>query len=109
MTGVILQRAVIANGATDSEEVDLLGRTLTGVHIPSGFTGSSITIKAIDADGNENVVADGAGNDLSKTVAASKYIPLNPTDMCGIGKIKIVSGSSEGAARTLFLALREID
>lgn len=101
--------ATIASGATTSSEIDLSGTTLCGIYIPSAFTGTSISFQAATASGGTFVsVRDGAGNAISKTVAPSQFIKLDPTDFVGVRYLKVVSGSTEGAARTLILAARPI-
>jgi hypothetical protein len=99
---------VIANGQATSGTIDLSGTTLAGIHLPASFTGSSLSFLAARTfDGTyQGVYRQGA--DVSVTVAAGKYIPLNPADFAGLQFIKIVSGSTEVAARTLTLAVRPI-
>lgn len=99
----------IAISQTDSSEVDLRGMTLCGIHLPAAFTGTALTFKAATASGGTfQSVVDGAGAAVSKTVAQGQYVKLDPADFAGIQFIKIVSGSSEAAERTLTLALRSV-
>lgn len=101
--------ATIASSSTTSSEIDLSGTTLCGIYIPSAFTGTSISFQASSASGGTFVaVKDGSGNSISKTVASSQFIRLDPTDFVGIRFLKIVSGSTEGADRILTLAARPI-
>lgn len=100
---------IIAASGTTSAEIDLSGTTLCGIYIPSAFTGTSISFQAATVSGGTFVsVRDGAGNAVSKTVAPSQYIKLDPTDFVGVRYLKVVSGSTEAAARTLTLAARPI-
>jgi hypothetical protein len=79
------------------------------VHIPSAFTGTSISFQVATVLGDTFVsVRDGAGNAVSKTVAPSQYIKLDPTDFVGLLYIKVVTGFTEAAARTLTVAARPI-
>lgn len=99
----------IASSATTSGEIDLSGTTLCGIYIPAAFTGTSISFQAASESGGTFVaVKDGAGNSVSKTVAASQFIKIDPTDFVGVRFLKIVSGSTEAAERTLVLAARPI-
>lgn len=98
----------IATSTTVSAAVDLRGMTLCGISIPAGFDGTSISFQASFDNSSFQVVKDGSGNTLSKTVAADEYIKLDPVDFCGIQYIKIVSGSAEGANRTMPLSLRQV-
>lgn len=104
------QTAVIASGQTTSGAVDLSGCTLCGLFMPSSFTGTSIKIQAATAsDGTFVTVQDGAGADYSLTVSTSKYVPVsNLAIVAGLRFIKLVSGSSEGADRTISLAVRPV-
>lgn len=100
----------IASGQTTSGEVDLTGCDLCGIFMPAAFTGTTLKIQAASAPGGTFVtVQDGAGNDYTLTVAASKYIPIsNLAIVSGLRFIKFVSGSSEAADRALTLAARPI-
>ena len=101
--------ATIANGTTDSDIIDLEGQTLCGLTMPSALTGTAITFSVEGAGNVFSVMADGAGADVSKTVAVDKYIKLSPTDFAGVGRLKLISGSSEGAERSIIVHLREIE
>jgi hypothetical protein len=101
--------AAIANGATQSSAVDLTNFVLCGMFIPSAFTGTTITFQCSDAAGGTYVnIADGAGNVLTKTVAVSQYIYLDPNIFAGVRFLKITSGSAEGGARSVELVVRAI-
>jgi len=101
--------ATIANGATTSDTIDLEGQTLCGLSMPSALTGTALTFVIDNGSGVFNTIADGFGSDISKTVAASKYIGLSPTDFAGVDKLKLVSGSAEAAERSIVVHLRDID
>jgi len=109
MSSPKLLKAVIASGGTKSGSVDLQGRTLVGFYMPATFTGTAMTFEASRDGTTFNVMADGAGADISKTVAVDKYIPLNPQDFAGVSHIKLVSGSTESQEDILWLATKRID
>ena len=99
----------IASGASTSDEIDLSGTTLCGVYMPSAFTGTGITFLASTTTGGTFVsVRDGGGSAIVKTVAASQYVRLDPSDFIGIRFLKIVSNGTEAATRTLTFAARPI-
>lgn len=101
--------ATIAASGTTSAAVDLEGAALCGLFIPSAFTGTAITFQtAPTLTGTYVNVKDGAGNDYSKTVANSQFIPIAPSDMAGVRFLKVVSGSTEGAQRVITLATRPV-
>jgi len=86
----------IAGSATDSSEVDLESKTLCGVTLDSGFDGTSLAFKAATAFGGTFVTVHDGSADVSLTVAASRYIRLNPADFAGIRYLKFVGASQTG-------------
>ena|SRR4030066_2471764 len=101
--------ASILISTTTSAEIDLAGTTLCGLHMPAAFTGTTLTFSASSASGGTFLVMqDGLGNNISKTVSASAYIALDPADFAGVRFLKIISGSTELAARSIILATRSV-
>jgi hypothetical protein len=86
--------SIADSGTTTSAGIDLGSKTLCGVHIPSGFDGSTLTFTASTTlDGTYLAVEytpDG-------TIGASKYIPIDPSKVAGIRYIKPVVGTQTGA------------
>jgi hypothetical protein len=109
MSGVVIDSVKISATETTSTALYMMHKTPVGLYFPDAFTGTSISFEVADPNDNWRTIADGAGADVTKTVAADKYIPLNPSDFAGVNKIRIVSGSSEAASREIFIAIREID
>lgn len=101
---------IIASSQTTSPAIDLGGTALAALFMPAAFTGTTIKIQAAPtADGAYNTVTDGAGNDYTLTVAANKVVPIaNLAIMASLRFIKLVSGSVEGADRTIILATRPV-
>jgi len=101
--------ATIASGQTTSGEIDLYGCTLCGLFMPAAFTGTTIKISASPTSGGTFLPVQSSGADYSLTVAASKYVPIeNLSIIAGVRYIKLVSGSSEGADRSITLATRSV-
>lgn len=101
--------ATIANGTTTSTEIDLTKTDIVGIYIPAAFTGTAITFtSAFTSGGTFGSVRDGAGAALSLTVAQGQFVKVSPADFIGILYLKIVSGSTEGAARELRVAVRPL-
>ncbi len=99
--------ATIANGATVSSTINLGGFTPVGILLPAAFTGTSISFQAsVDGTNFFPVRAGTGGALLSYTVAQGTYAALNPNDFHGIHYLRVVSGSAEGAARTLKIAVK---
>ena len=95
----------IANGQTVSTAADLAGASICGVWLPAAFTGTTLTFQASrTVDGTY-----GAVQGVSLTpVAAGQFVPVDPTKFYGVRFVKVVSGSAEGAARSVILATRVI-
>lgn len=75
------------------------GQTLVGLYVPANLTGTTLTFNAYGAGGKfGNLVTDGSGNAVSKTVKSStdQYIDLSADLIAGgIDGIQVVSGSSQ--------------
>lgn len=101
--------ATIANGQTTSGEVDLKGTTVCGFHIPATFTGTTLKLSAAAENDSTFRTVMSAGADYSLTVAAGKYVPIeNLAIVSGLRRIKLISGSSEAAARKIIIATRPV-
>lgn len=99
----------IANGATESAEINTGGAILTGFYIPAAFTGTTITFEAATAHAGTFVPVVNSGGAISITVTTSHYYTVDPKDFQGIQFLKLKSGSAEGAARTIIYSMRGID
>ncbi len=100
------QTTTIASGATKSAAVNVYGTTICAIEIPSTFTGTSISFEGSIDGTNFAPIYDMDGVLVSISgVSASKTFVLNPTIFYAYRSIKIVSGSTEGAERTIKYAL----
>lgn len=99
---------VIANGQQSSGAIDCGGMALCGILFPAAFTGTALTFEVSDAiDGTfVPLKSTTSGSALSYTVAQATYGAIDPKDFQGVRFLKVKSGSSEGAARTLKLSLK---
>lgn len=92
---------VIANGGTVSATLTLEGsRIPLGILTPAALTGTTFTFKA----SNDNATFYPIyleSTAYSVTVATSRHIALDRRAMEGVKYFQIVSGSAEGAARTI--------
>jgi hypothetical protein len=95
--------ATIALNQTKSGEVNTKGLQPIGIQLPAAFTGTSISFERAKASGGTfGPVQNVSGTGLySVPCAAGQYIPLDPIVMLGINFLKVVSGSSEVAARDI--------
>lgn len=101
------QETIIALGQTESAAINCGGMALCGIKLPATFTGTALTFEMSDAiDGTYVPVTSSSGSAISYTVAANKYAAIDPKDFQGINFLKIKSGSTEVAARTLVCSLK---
>lgn len=106
---LIVSTGSIANGQTVSAAIQVKGYSLVGIQLPAAFTGTALTFQvSLDGTTYQLLKSTTSGSSLSYTVAQGTYVAIDPTPFYGARYIKIVSGTAEGAARTLALALKGI-
>jgi hypothetical protein len=98
----------IAESGTVSTAADLVGARLVAIITPGTLTGTAMTFQGSVDNSTFVAVHNDLGAAISATVAASRYIVLDPADFAGIRYIKVVSGSAEAAARTITLVARPV-
>lgn len=103
------QTVTIANGATTSGAANLDGLAVMGFIIPAAFTGTTITFLGSDDGTNFFTLVNASGTTLSVTVVTSSYMLMSATDLMGIRYLKLVSGASEAAARSVGIITRSVD
>lgn len=97
----------IANAQSLSSMITLKGLSLVGILLPAAFTGTALTFEmSVDGTNFFPVSSGTDGDPLSYTVAQGSYAAINPQDFAGINFLKIQSGSTEAAARTLICAVK---
>jgi hypothetical protein len=98
------QTATIANGATTSDAIDLKTARLWAIRTPAALTGTAFTFTVSEDCSTYYALYDSTGTAVSWTVAASRYIiNVSPTNWLSIRCFKIVSGSAEGAERSIIV------
>lgn len=102
----------IASGQTTSDPIDLAGTDLCGIEFPAAMTGTTLKVQmASSFNGTYKTVQkdEVGGGDYTITVTAGKYVPLiNLAITAGLRFIKLVSGSTEAADRTIVIAARPL-
>lgn len=105
----------IANGGTESSELDLSDAVLVALQMPSGWTAADITFKARPDDrATAQTVKRGDGTTTAiaaltvKTPSANDYIVLNPADTAGLKYVTLVSSASQGAERQIRAVVRPV-
>ena len=98
----------IANGGTTSTSITMeRNRVPVALLTPSGLTGTSMTFQA-SVDGTNFYDLYNGSSAYSLTVGASRYVALNPDVFQGVFYVRVISGSAEAAARTLYIISGEI-
>jgi len=103
---VVYTGVTIANGATASAVVTTKGMQLVGCQMPPAFTGTSISFVAATTLTAAYQPMHNTSGLLSYSVAANRYVNISPTEFAGVQFFKIVSGSTEGAARLLICSMK---
>lgn len=102
--------AVIANGASLSQAIDLGDLLLAGISIPASWTAADLTFKGSVDGVTFQDLYDAAGTEVTADAAAARHIVLEPAKFAGMRSVKIRSGTTgspvtQGAARTLTAVL----
>lgn len=105
--GSTKQTASIASGGTTSQPIGLQGNRLLAIQTPAALTGTALTFLASFDDETYAPLYNSSGA-VSVTVAASRYIAVEPADFAGVEYLKVVSGSAEGAARSITLVCGKV-
>jgi hypothetical protein len=93
---------VIAASGTTSTAIGLSGSVLTGLVIPSSFTGTAVSFLAEQIGGAGFTVVTKDGTALSYPVAAGDTLKFQfPAVFAGLSSVKVVSNSAEAAQRTI--------
>jgi len=101
--------ATIAISGTVSSVVDCTdGRTAFAIITPAALTGTAMTFQASHDGVTYTPITDTAGAAVSITVAASRYIPIASANFAGVRYLKIVSGTTEVAARAIIVMRRPL-
>ena len=97
-----IAEVTIASGQTKTDAINMSNFALMGVEVPATMTGTSLTFEAGSDAASTVPVRDVDGADFSVTLGSGAGVhTVNANDFASFKYIKIVSGSSEGAERTL--------
>jgi hypothetical protein len=92
-----------------TDALDLRGKALVGIVTPAALTSTSMTFKfSHDSGTTFTDLYDSSGNQVSITVAASRFIGLLAEDFVGATHIKLATGSGEAADRTITAVMRAV-
>jgi hypothetical protein len=101
--------ATILSGASLSDAIPMLGRNITGVLVPSGWTAADITL-SVSLDGITYADLYDVDGEIVMSAGASVFIGLNIATYMGFSFVKVRSGTSaapvnQGADRAIVLTL----
>lgn len=106
-------QAVIANGAATSGAVDLRGKRLLGIHMPTDLTGNTLTWSCSPTENGDYHVAYhlstlAATATVITSAAADITIQLPDDKQPANCWLKLISSGNEGAARTFHLFTEDL-
>lgn len=99
---------LIANGATESDEIPTNGMVIWGILLPT-WTTATITFKQGYTAGTRALVCDGVTASTNYTVqtTSAQWVPVSPSKGIGAaGYVSLVSSASQGADRTIYVLLK---
>lgn len=108
LSNFVISRATILSGATVSDAIDLIGRGCLVIYLPATFTGATITFQGSYDNVTFLALYNTSNTQMSMTVTQNRAYVLSPEDLVGIRYLKLVSGSAEGADRTITLVTRQL-
>lgn len=101
------QTITIASGQTASSAIFVGDSQLGGYKLPAAFTGTTITVHgSMDGGATYEAIRTVAGAAIAAvTVSTGQQFPL-PVEAFNYSHIKLVSGSAEGADRSILVFLK---
>jgi hypothetical protein len=97
------------SASATSDATHIGDAAVLALELPATFTGTTLAIHGCSTSGGTfAALQDAAATVVSITVAADKRIYLDPVITAGWPWIKLVSGASEAAGRTVNLMTRPV-
>lgn len=103
----------IANGASLSDAINLMGTTLVGYIMPAGWDAASITFQ-VSVDGSSFAdMRDTLGNEVKHIVQSDSFVSVQPANFASVQHIKLRSGTTgaavnQSAERVITLVTRVV-
>ena len=98
MTTLNYESVTIANGSSLSDALNIGNRDVFALIMPAAWTSAGLTFQGSFDGTNYYNLYDDAGNEISFTVGASRYVVIaSPAKFFGLKKLKIRSGTSGSA------------
>lgn len=107
------QRVLFPNNGTVSQAVEIEGAAWGSLYVPSDFDGTTLTFHAAHTKGTDFAdqstftwfpCKDGAGSNITLTVAAGDCVPLDPR-LFGARYLRVTSGTTQSPATYLIFVL----
>lgn len=95
----------VSESATVSSAIQLDGVVPIGIILPAAFTGTAMKFQFSHDDVTYTALYNTSGTEVSITVGTSRWIGLDKEDFLGAKSIKLVSGSTEAADRSIIVVL----
>lgn len=108
------ETATIAINQSLSAAIDLKGRSLVGIMMPSAWTTAQLSFQ-VSLDGSTYVnLYNTQGDEFISEASTSRFIAISQFEFLPVRYVKIRSGTSavpvnQAAARSLVLATRDVD
>ena len=107
-----LQKQVLIDVSADnsnSTAAQCDGLLLSGIEFPAAMTGSNVTFDLSYDGGTWVDVVETDGTEVSYSVSAGNVVRVDPSGwaFASLGFLRIVSGSSEAADRTINLIFKQ--
>ena len=98
----------IASSGTVSTALTLQSnRVPVAIVLPAAFTGTTVTFQASVDDASYNAVYNGSSQ-YSIDIGVSRFVALNTSVFEGVKFVKIISGSTETAGRSIYIVNGEL-
>ena len=92
MSAIQRTTVTIKSGETESEFINTAEFIPAVLLVPAGFTGTTISIQVIDADGTAYDLYDKEGDKIVFTVSTGQATVMDIADLVATSRIKLVAG-----------------
>lgn len=99
----------IASGSQVSASIQVGSKSIVGFIMPETLTSTAMTFEAGRTGTADTVPLFGTdGAAISVTVAADRWINVQPIDYVSVQNLKLVMGSIEAADRIIYVVSRDV-
>ena len=105
---VVTNPLPIPSGQPTGGPITTNGMSPVGILFPASLTSTTMTFTVATTLAGTYMPLYNASGAVSYTIAASRYVAINPADFYGVQFIKVILGSDEAAARTITVSMKGI-